>query len=65
MVNLRLEKKISLGEMGNAYLSADIFNATNNSMALARIPNVQNPNYLKDVQVVNPRVVRFGFRVEF
>ncbi len=65
MLNFRLEKKIQISERGNVYLTVDLFNATNNAISLGKDANEASPNFGKDLQVTNPRLLRFGARFEF
>ncbi len=65
VVNLRLEKAIRLKRFGILYLDADVFNVTNNNMDLDRISDAGSPEYNQPTKILNPRIVRFGMRLEF
>lgn len=65
LVNLRLEKKFSIGEFGNIYLSADAFNLLNSNVQLARNRNESASNYNQTLAIMSPRIFRFGVRLEF
>jgi len=79
-LSLRLEKRLNLFE-GRIYLMADVFNAFNLAIRERRSDKdygnyyvfedasenyfVENINYFRLNNIMNPRVVRFGVRYEF
>jgi len=76
-LNLRLEKALRIGDIGNIFLMADVFNVFNNSI-LNRKRTIDLGTYYADTgdhspvvrsgepnEVVNPRVVRLGLRFQF
>jgi hypothetical protein len=80
MLSLRLEKRINVGT-GRLYLMADVFNVFNSNMinraysayigdAIYNTSGYQydswkNPTYRQYVDMLNPRIWRFGVRFEF
>jgi hypothetical protein len=76
-VNLRVEKVFRIGDVGNVYVMADIFNVLN-ADTLERQRGIYLGDYYIDTDtysaytrsgeanaVLNPRVVRFGVRFNF
>ncbi len=65
MLNLRLEKKWEIANLGRLYFSIDGFNITNNNMALKKEPRMNASNYMEVQRILNPTVFEFGIRFEF
>jgi hypothetical protein len=81
LMNLRLEKLLTLGDTGKIYLMADAFNLLNSATINRRELNyhgtyyvyadtsqnrfVPNINNDKINEILNPRVIRFGVRFQF
>ena len=76
-VNLRLEKVLSVGDIGKIYLMADAFNLFNSAIVNRRFQKhlgtyfvhdgsfIADPtNYMAN-EVLNPRLIRFGLRFQF
>jgi len=80
-LNLRLEKMFRVAETGRMYMMADLFNVFNSAANVRRqarfhgtyyvyddsslnrfVPNINN---YKLLEVINPRVARFGIRFQF
>ncbi len=64
LINTRLEKVVKYKGI-NLYLSADIFNLLNSNTALMKGYEVNSKIYDKTLQILNPRIARFGVRFEF
>ena len=68
-LNLKFEKKISIPitdeDKVNVYLSADVFNVFNNNVALGKERNMARDSFGRTLEILNPRVIRFGIRAEF
>ena len=68
-LNLKFEKKITIpindANKVNVYLSADVFNVFNNNVALGKERNMARSDFLQTLEILNPRVIRFGIRAEF
>jgi hypothetical protein len=81
VVNLKVEKMLSIGDTGKVWLSADLFNAFNNQTLNRQkdgyiggynvtdplLPELQNYNirYKEPNETLNPFIVRFGVRFQF
>ncbi len=65
MLNMRLEKVISMDKYGKLYLILDAFNVLNANTALGWQFDASKDGYKKVVEIVNPRVLRFGIRYTF
>ncbi len=68
-LNLKFEKKITIPindeNKVNVYLSADVFNVFNNNVALGKERNMARSTFGETLEILNPRVIRFGIRAEF
>jgi len=65
MLNLRLEKQINLKKYGRLYLTVDGFNITNRNTTLRKGNDKSLGTYNVPLEILNPRVFRFGLRYEF
>ena len=80
-MSFRIEKMLTIGEIGKIYFMLDVFNALNLTVAEQRshklygnyyiYPDsdqnewVPNPTYYELTKILNPRVIRFGIRFVF
>jgi hypothetical protein len=62
MIDLRLEKEFVVRDIGFT-VGADLFNATNESFVLQRNGRLRRANSDHVLEIVSPRVVRFGVRL--
>jgi hypothetical protein len=81
VINLKVEKMLSLGETGKVWLSADLFNVVNNQTlnrqrsGFIGTYNVTDPlnlrltgyntRYLEPNETLNPFIMRLGVRFQF
>ncbi len=64
LVNMRVEKVVKM-KGARLYLSADVFNLFNSNTSLMEGYEVNSKIYEKTLQILNPRIARFGVRFEF
>jgi hypothetical protein len=64
-VDFRLAKNLKLGGSMNAVMTADLFNAFNANTELNRVRNVGSSTFGRLDELLSPRVVRFGMRLQF
>ncbi|MBN2206151.1 MAG: hypothetical protein JW742_01995, partial [Candidatus Aminicenantes bacterium] len=76
-LNMRLEKVLSLGDIGKVYIMADVFNVLNSAIMNRRYNKqhgtyyvttgafVQNATDNLANEILNPRVIRLGMRFQF
>lgn len=65
LANFRLEKIFNISERSYVAFAVDAFNLTNSAHALKQQTRITAPNFLEDMRILNPRVVRFGIRFNF
>ena len=63
-LDLRLAKRFSTARVG-ARLEFDLFNVLNNDVELQRERNAASPNFLRLNQLLSPRILRVGVRLNF
>jgi hypothetical protein len=64
-LDLRLAKNIKIGGSSQFQLVADVFNVLNNDVELNRIRRADSSAFNRLDEVLSPRVVRFGLRLQF
>jgi hypothetical protein len=64
-LDLRLAKNIKLGGTSSFQVVADLFNVLNNDVELNRVRNAASGAFNRLDEVLSPRVVRFGVRLQF
>jgi len=64
-LDLRLAKNIKLGGSTSFQVVADLFNVLNNDVELNRVRNANSSAFNRLDEVLSPRVVRFGLRLQF
>ncbi len=64
ILDFRLEKEFSLKDFGFT-LSADVFNVTNEATVLQRSARLQRTNGDHVLEIISPRIVRFGVKFNF
>ena len=65
LANFRLEKIFNISERSYVAFAVDAFNLTNSAHALKQQTRITAPNFLEDMRILNPRVIRFGIRFNF
>jgi outer membrane receptor protein involved in Fe transport len=65
-LDLKVEKAFKIGNV-ELKLFADIFNVFNDNTVISAYTNSSNPSriYGEDLDIIDPRVVRFGAKIEF
>ena len=66
ILDLKIEKAFQIGNL-RLKLFADIFNLLNDNTVLAEYTDSSNPSqdFREDLDIVNPRIVRLGAKIEF
>jgi len=64
-LDLRLAKNMKIAGSTNLQLVADLFNVLNNDVELNRVRNSASGAFNRLDEVLSPRVVRFGVRLQF
>ncbi len=64
-LSLRAEKSFQITESLRTTVSMDVFNALNSSTALSFQSALSSEDFSKAIRIINPRVLRFGIRVDF
>jgi len=64
-LSLRVEKTFNLSEKFRLTVAGDCFNVFNSNTALEQQGDLSSPDFLQTLRILNPRVFRFGARVEF
>jgi hypothetical protein len=64
LVDLRLQKRLSMGRL-QATLDLDVFNTANNASTLRQVGEANSVNFRKTLEIVAPRLVRLGLRLQF
>jgi hypothetical protein len=64
MLDLRLQKKLALGR-AVVTLSADLFNTLNGGVVLRQFTEGTATTYQDPLELVAPRLLRFGLQVRF
>jgi hypothetical protein len=64
-LDLRLAKNLKIAGSTQLQLVADLFNALNNNVELHRVRNANASTFNRLDEVLSPRVVRFGVRLQF
>ena len=64
LVNLRIARAFAVAKF-NLDASVEIFNLFNRQTVLQRDTDLASPFLGSDIEVVSPRVMRFGVRVRF
>ncbi len=64
-LSLRVEKTFVLSEKFRLTIAGDCFNVFNANTALEQQGNLESSDYLQTMRILNPRVFRFGARVDF
>jgi len=66
ILDLRLDKSINFGRFGKVTPTLDIFNLMNSGVPVAaRTTNTAAAPFQDVITILNPRVIRFGFRYNF
>jgi hypothetical protein len=63
-LDARIEKMFTF-ERANVAFDLDIFNVFNHGFVLGRIYDVSSSNFNRVAEVMNPRIARFGVRLQF
>ena len=64
-LDLRAAKTIKLGGSVGANVTVDVFNVLNNNSVLQRNRQINSDAYNSALEIPNPRIVRFGVRLQF
>jgi hypothetical protein len=64
-LDLRLAKNVKIAGSTQLQLVADVFNVLNNDVELNRVRNAASSAFNRLDEVLSPRVVRFGVRLQF
>jgi hypothetical protein len=64
-LDLRLGKTVKLGSTANVQFSVDAFNVLNSGTSLANVRQVNSTAFGNELEVLNPRILRFGIRLGF
>jgi hypothetical protein len=64
-VDLRLAKNLKFGDRLNMTLSAEMFNVFNSATEMNRVNQFDSSSYGRLDEILAPRIVRFGVRVNF
>jgi hypothetical protein len=64
-LSLRVEKTFNLSEKFRLTIAGDCFNVFNSNTALEQQGDLSSPDFLQTLRILNPRVFRFGARVDF
>jgi hypothetical protein len=64
ILDVRADKSFSFGKFGKATFQVDVFNALN-SGAVTNFQTVTGANFRSVLGILDPRIVRFGFRYDF
>ena len=62
--DLRFDKKVKLGKFGGPTFTVDIFNLMN-AGTVTNFRNASGATFKEVTGILDPRVVRFGFRYDF
>ncbi len=65
LLNVRLEKVISIGDRVKVAVGADGFNILNASTSLKKAGRIEAADFLQDKLIVNPGLFRLGARISF
>jgi hypothetical protein len=63
-LDARVEKSLTLGRTVVAF-DVDLFNALNSGTVLGRIYDVNSSKFNQVAEIMNPRIARFGLRLQF
>jgi hypothetical protein len=63
--DLRLAKRLRLGDRVDLILSAEMFNLLNSNTEMNRVNQFDSASYLRLDEILAPRIVRFGARLTF
>lgn len=64
MLDVRADKSFSFGKFGKATFQVDVFNALNRG-TVTNFQTVTGANFMSVLGILDPRIVRFGFRYDF
>jgi hypothetical protein len=64
LLDLRLQKRLSMGRL-QATLDFDVFNALNNASTLRQVGEASAATFRNPLEIVAPRLVRLGLRLQF
>jgi hypothetical protein len=64
ILDFRADKSFGFGRFGRATLMVDVFNALNNGTVMNFVTQT-GTNYRRVISILDPRIVRFGFRYDF
>ena len=66
ILDLRLDKSFGLGKFGKVVPTVDVFNVLNSGVPTnVRTTNTATAPFQEVTTILNPRVIRFGFRYNF
>jgi hypothetical protein len=63
-LDVRIEKQFTVGRSTLAF-DADVFNVLNSGTVLGRIYDVSSSKFNDVAEIMNPRIARFGLRIQF
>jgi hypothetical protein len=64
ILDFRADKSFGFGRFGRATFMVDVFNALNNGTVM-NFATQTGTSYLRVISILDPRIVRFGFRYDF
>jgi hypothetical protein len=64
ILDFRADKSFGFGRFGRATVMVDVFNALNNGTVM-NFATQTGTSYLRVISILDPRIVRFGFRYDF
>jgi hypothetical protein len=64
ILDFRADKSFGFGRYGRATFMVDVFNALNNGTVMNFVTQT-GANYRRVISILDPRIVRFGFRYDF
>jgi len=64
ILDFRADKSFGFGRFGRATFMVDVFNASNNGTVMNFVTQT-GANYHRVISILDPRIVRFGFRYDF
>jgi hypothetical protein len=64
ILDFRADKSFGFGRFGRATFMVDVFNALNNGTVMNFVTQT-GTNYRRVISILDPRIVRFGFRYDF
>ncbi len=64
LLDLRLQKRLSIGRV-RATLDLDVFNTLNSASTLRQVGEAASANFRNPLEIVAPRLVRLGLRLQF